>query len=199
MNPFRLIRRYAPAVANLAALLIVPSFPVFAQDVTGVATEDIRSSFLADLESMESKFVELAEAMDSDSYSWRPMEGVRTVSEVYALIAAENYFVPNSWGAEAPEGMTVDGSTFATMAEITDKATILEHLRKSFVHCKEAVANLTDEQMHSEIQFFGAERPVHEAIYLIMGNMHEHLGQAIAYARMNQVVPPWTARRQANR
>ncbi len=199
MNPFRLIRRYAPAVANLAALLIVPSFPVFAQDVTGVATEDIRSSFLADLESMESKFVELAEAMDSDSYSWRPMEGVRTVSEVYALIAAENYFVPNSWGAEAPEGMTVDGSTFATMAEITDKATILEHLRKSFVHCKEAVANLTDEQMHSEIQFFGAERPVHEAIYLIMGDMHEHLGQAIAYARMNQVVPPWTARRQANR
>ncbi len=199
MNPFRLIRRYAPAVANLAALLIVPSFPVFAQDVTGVATEDIRSSFLADLESMESKFVELAEAMDSDSYSWRPMEGVRTVSEVYALIAAENYFVPNSWGAEAPEGMTVDGSTFATMAAITDKATILEHLRKSFVHCKEAVANLTDEQMHSEIQFFGAERPVHEAIYLIMGDMHEHLGQAIAYARMNQVVPPWTARRQANR
>ena len=95
--------------------------------------------------------------------------------------------------------MTVDGSTFGAMAAITDKATIMELLRKSFVHCKEAVANLTDEQMHSEIQFFGAERPVHEAIYLILGDMHEHLGQAIAYARMNQVVPPWTARAQANR
>ena len=153
---------------------------------------------IEELEGMETKFVELADAMGSDTYSWRPMEGVRTVSEVYMLIVAENYFVPNSWGAEAPEGMTIDGSMFGTMAAITDKASIMEHLRSSFVHCKEAMADLTDEQMFSEIMFFGAERPVHEALFLIMGDMHEHLGQAIAYARMNEVVPPWTARRQAN-
>lgn len=45
---------------------------------------------------------------------------------------------------------------------MTDKASIVEHPRKSLGHCKKAVANLTD----------------------------EHLGQAIAHARMNQVVPP---------
>ena len=198
MDPLGMIRRYAPAVVNVAALMVVPSVPIFAQEATGIAVGDVREQYIAQLESMESKFVELADAMGSDTYAWRPMEGVRTVSEVYTLIVAENYVVPNSWGAEAPEGMTIDDSTFGAIAEITDKASIVEHLRRSFAHCKEAVANLTDEQMHSEIEFFGADRPVHEAVFLILGDMHEHLGQAIAYARMNQVVPPWTARRQAN-
>jgi hypothetical protein len=27
---------------------------------------------------------------------------------------------------------------------------------------------------------------------MISGDMHEHLGQLIAYARMNNVVPPWS-------
>jgi len=31
----------------------------------------------------------------------------------------------------------------------------------------------------------------------IASRSHEHLGQSIAYARMNHVVPPWTAREQA--
>ncbi len=50
--------------------------------------------------------------------------------------------------------------------------------------------------MNETIQMFGQERTVQEALFLIVGDMHEHLGQAIAYARMNEVVPPWTARQQ---
>jgi len=30
-------------------------------------------------------------------------------------------------------------------------------------------------------------------IFLILSDAHEHLGQAVAYARMNGIVPPWTA------
>ena len=45
---------------------------------------------------METKFTELAGAMDADMYDWRPMDGVRTVSEVFMLIVAENYFVPSA-------------------------------------------------------------------------------------------------------
>jgi hypothetical protein len=32
---------------------------------------------------------------------------------------------------------------------------------------------------------------------LLLSHAHEHLGQSIAYARTNNVVPPWTAREQA--
>jgi hypothetical protein len=32
-----------------------------------------------------------------------------------------------------------------------------------------------------------------DVIYLMVTHAHEHLGQAIADARMNGIVPPWTA------
>jgi hypothetical protein len=54
------------------------------------------------------------------------------------------------------------------------------------------VGDLSDEKPHSTIQFFGGERSVNDAVFLIVTDMHEHLGQAIAYARVNHVVPPWS-------
>jgi uncharacterized damage-inducible protein DinB len=95
--------------------------------------------------------------------------------------------------------MDVGMTTFGTMAAVTDKAEVVRHLKESFEYCRKTVASLSDEQLHSTIQFYGRDRTVDEALFLIIGDMHEHLGQAIAYARMNQVVPPWTARDQANR
>ncbi len=44
------------------------------------------------------------------------------------------------------------------------------------------------------MSFFGAERSLGEGFYLMASDMHEHLGQAIAYARMNHVVPPGVSR-----
>jgi hypothetical protein len=34
--------------------------------------------------------------------------------------------------------------------------------------------------------------PVHASIATAMADMHELLGQLIAYARRNHVVPPWS-------
>ena len=50
--------------------------------------------------------------------------------------------------------------------------------------------------MHEAIQIFGQETTVQASLFTVVRDMHEHLGQAIAYARMNGVVPPWTARQQ---
>jgi hypothetical protein len=35
------------------------------------------------------------------------------------------------------------------------------------------------------------------AMLLLTSHSHEHLGQSIAYARANNITPPWTAREQA--
>lgn len=151
-----------------------------------------------DVETVSEKFIELAEAMPADKYSWRPMEGVRTVSEVFMLIVAENYAVPEAWGVNRPEGLPEGNAIWSAMSAVTDKAEVLEHLRKSSEFFHHAVSGLDGETLHRNIQFFGQERSVNEAVFVILGDMHEHLGQAIAYARMNQVVPPWTARRNQN-
>ena len=174
------------------ALMVTTSFiPAEAQ-----TSADLRSQYVADLETMQTKFQELAGAMDATQYDWRPMEGVRSVSEVFMLIVAENYVVPAAWGAEAPEGITVSPALFGSLAETTDKADVVSQLERSAAYMLQVVGNLTDEQMDDTIQMFGQDRAVQAALFLIVGDMHEHLGQAIAYARMNEIVPPWTARQQ---
>ncbi len=183
------------AQVAMAVLLGVPTVPTFAQDRSDEFSP--RDQFMQDLETMESKFLELADAMDADMYGWSPMEDVRTVSEVYMLIAGENYVMPSAWGAEPPEGMTeVSFAMFPELAKTVDKAEVLDHLRKSFAYCKQTIEAISDADMNKKISFFGAERSLGESFYLMASDMHEHLGQAIAYARMNHVVPPWTARRQ---
>lgn len=183
------------AQVAMAVLLWVPTVPTFAQDRSDEFNP--RDQFMQDLETMESKFLELADAMDADMYGWSPMEDVRTVSEVYMLIAGENYVMPSAWGAEPPEGMTeVSFAMFGELAKTVDKAEVLDHLRKSFAYCKQTIQAISDADMNKKIRFFGAERSLGESFYLMASDMHEHLGQAIAYARMNHVVPPWTARSQ---
>jgi hypothetical protein len=33
-------------------------------------------------------------------------------------------------------------------------------------------------------------------VYILVADAHEHLGQAVAYARENGIVPPWTMQAQ---
>ncbi|MDH3731934.1 MAG: DinB family protein [Gemmatimonadota bacterium] len=173
--------RNAGAVAAFALALF--AFPAAAQKAT----------FTEDFGTLNEKFSSLADAMGADTYGWRPMEGVRSVSEVYMLIAAEAYFMPSFWGADPPEGMEITNQVFGELSQITEKDAVLEHLEKSFAYATAEFEKLSDDAMEEVIPFFGQERSIADAIYLLLTDMHEHLGQAIAYARTNEVVPPWSA------
>ena len=162
------MRGKLPTVLALSGVLLMPS-AALGQGL------DVKRHVLDDLEAMQSKFTELAGAMESEQYGWRPMEGVRSVSEVYMLIATENYFLPGIWGDEAAE----DAVTFQTMNAVTEKPAVLEHLETSFAYCIASIKGLSDTQLSTKIQFFGRERTVAEALYRMTGDMHEHLGQAM--------------------
>ena len=172
-----------PTILALSSILLVPTTAI-GQGL------NVKDQVMADLETMQSKFTDLAGAMQSDQYAWRPMEGVRSVSEVYMLIAVENYYIPGIWDVEAAEGAL----TFQTMNSVTEKSAVLEHLDRSFAYCMESIEGLTDADLAKKVMFFGSERTVAEALFDMTGDMHEHLGQAIAYARTNHVVPPWSAK-----
>lgn len=201
------VQRGLLTAASLAAMLVLVATPAVAQHEEDRGHEHgdaehtpaVAAQFVSDLETLESKFLDLAGAMSAEQYLWRPMEGVRSVSEVFMLMVAENYLIPMSWDAEPPEGMEIDRGMFRTLSEVTDKPEVQEYLERSFAYYKDVVAGLSAEKLHETIELFGRERQVHEALFAIAADMHEHLGQAIAYARMNQVVPPWTARAQENR
>ena len=92
-------------VVSLMAIMATAalSTPARAQDaISKEAAAALKASFIADLDVVKGKFVGLAEAFPQDKYTWRPMDGVRSVSEVFILAASEGYaFIPTSFGGKA--------------------------------------------------------------------------------------------------
>jgi uncharacterized damage-inducible protein DinB len=44
------------------------------------------------------------------------------------------------------------------------------------------------------VKFLGSDVPAAYVLLRILVHNHEHMGQAIAYARMSGVTPPWSTR-----
>jgi hypothetical protein len=182
-------RRLVVSVAALVATAAL-STPARAQEVISKeAAAVLKAAFIADLDVMKGKFVGLAEAFPQDKYTWRPMDGVRSVAEVFALAASEGYgFVPTSFGGKA--GASREEMT--ALRTQTDKAKLIDALNKGFAHAKAELEALDPAQMTGKRAVMGQQRSAVEAALAIGGDLHEHLGQMIAYARMNKIVPPWS-------
>ena len=172
------------------ALVALPPPAQAGQDVmTKESAAVVKASFLADIDAMRVKFVGLAQAFPADKYAWRPMEGVRSVSEVLMLIASEGYgFAPTALGGKA----AFPREEMAKLSKVTDKAQVIDHLNKAFAHAKQAIEAIDPTTLAGKLKVFGQERTAVEAAMFVAGDMHEHLGQLIAYARMNRIVPPWS-------
>jgi hypothetical protein len=55
---------------------------------------------------------------------------------------------------------------------------------------------LSDADLDKPLKLFGQQTTYRGSIIMITGHTGEHLGQSIAYARMNGIVPPWTEDQQ---
>jgi uncharacterized damage-inducible protein DinB len=180
------MKRIAPALVLTALVLAAASAPAQAP------TTGFRADFLFQQNGVEKEILGLAEATPAEKFSWRPAEGVRSVSEVYMHLVGANYMLPSFAGVKMPEGITRDMEK-----TVTEKAAVIEALKKSFAHLRAAIAGTADADLDKPLKFFGMDSTV-RGLYLVVANHeHEHLGQSIAYARMNGIVPPWTAARQA--
>ena len=177
-------------IAALAAVLLAGApTATHAQDLTPESAAAVKAAYLADMEVMRGKFLGLADAFPQDLYSWRPMEGVRSVSEVLMLIASEGYgFAPRALGADP----ALSREESQGLAEITDKATVIDHLIKGFAYAQETIEAVDPANLVGSREMFGRERSSPELMLFVAGDMHEHLGQLIAYARTNHIVPPWS-------
>lgn len=184
MNQSRMIRVCAFAVFLVCSLT--------AQEKTKMPS-GVQGSFLKLQGNLEKESVSLAGAIPQDKYSWRPMEGVRSISEAFMHMALGNYLVMQLIGVKVPDG--IDLKTFQT--SLTEKDKVIDALKASFVFVDEQVARIPDSDLDREIDFFGNKLTVRDAIVAAANHEHEVLGQAIAYARMNHIVPPWTAEREA--
>ena len=173
-------RRIATAVA---LLLAVPT--ILGAQAT---PEGLRGEFLRQFDSSMQKFEALARAMPESAYSWSPGGGVMPVARVYAHVARYNYAYPaQSLNVAAPQGVDL-----ATMESLTSKADLVALLQRSGEHVRAAVRTGSDADWAGTTQLYGREVQRWTVLLQLLAHMNEHLGQSIAYARMNGVVPPWS-------
>lgn len=147
---------------------------------------------VSDIEGMHEKFKALAGAFDESQYDWRPMEGVRSVREVLGLAIAEAHLFPTGWGYDAPSTSEPGFMAELDRAAALSKPEMIRELDASFAFLIGVVEGMSEAERMADGEYFGQPMPVHASVATAMNDMHEHLGQLIAYARTNQVVPPWS-------
>src|ERR1051326_2797715 len=124
------------------------------------APKGFRGDFLNQMKDAESKLMDLAQAMPDSSYGWRPMEGVRSVSEVYIHIAGANYLFPRFFGVKPPAGLEKDAEK-----TITEKSKVIDYMKKSFDHIRQAVLATSDDSLNNPTKMFGEETTYRGAIF----------------------------------
>ena len=150
-------RRVVSASFLALAVVVMLSPAASAQDVISAeAAAEVKASFIANLDAMREKFVALAEAFPEDKYSWRPMDGVRSVSEVLMLIATEGYgFAPTALGAEAAKTR----EEIQELRMLTDKAQVIEQLEHGLRLCEGPARGDRSSHAHRHSGSAGAHGP----------------------------------------
>jgi uncharacterized damage-inducible protein DinB len=161
---------------------------------TSASAQGLMLDMHRDAAGVQKKFIDLANAIPEASYSWHP-NGARSVGEVLLHIAGENYLIPSFMGKPIPAGVAINAADMKTVeayeARKLTKAQIVAELQASFANLHAALPG-TDANLNENIKFFGQDITRQRAVIGTINHLHEHLGQLIAYARSNNVVPPWS-------
>lgn len=176
------IRRLILAGIGAAMMIMV------AQTASAQIPPGVGEGWLGELDHASRQLVQLAEAIPAEKYSWRPAPAVRSVSEVFMHLAIANHFLLAQTGV-AP---AVDLKSLGKEPEKskTAKDEVIAFFKSSFEPVRASYAT-ADKQ--KKVKLFGNKEVAVDGVFMrILVHNHEHMGQMIAYARMNGVVPPWS-------
>jgi uncharacterized damage-inducible protein DinB len=162
-------------VGALAVALMVP--------LAQAQSAGMQVAFAKDAGTLSDKFTGLARVM-LGKYDWKPGQGVRSVGDVFNLIVRENGMLVGV--------LSGTPNTGAQPAPITDPEKLQEALKASYANLQKAITRLSDDDLQAPVKLFGRDMTMRDALMHILADQHEHLGQSIAYARSNGVVPPWS-------
>jgi uncharacterized damage-inducible protein DinB len=161
-----------------------------------VQRRTVMTELVESIEAAEQKIVGLAEAIPADKFGWRPADGVRSVGEVVMHVAADNYLLTAIGGTPAPASTGIKADDYSTVQmyeqTVPGKADAVAALKASFAHLRSAMSEIPDARLGESVNMFGRQATMQTLWLMTTTHMHEHLGQLIAYARSNAVVPPWS-------
>jgi uncharacterized damage-inducible protein DinB len=177
-----------PLLVALSAGALAQSSDAAASADHTAPSYDMKGQSLADLQVVQKKFVDLANAIPADKLTWRPTDDSRSFAEVFLHVAGERYGILALMGTAPPAGF--DGKTFEKST--TDRARIVEELNKSWEFTQKTINGMSNAEFAKLLPKLGPQANAGDVIYILVADAHEHLGQVVAYARANGIVPPWT-------
>lgn len=172
---------------TLGALAVLSLAAPLSGQAPPAAPAGVRGEILAQFDDAATKLLQLAEAIPAEKYVWRPAAGVRSVSQVLMHVSGANPFILGMAGVPALPGFPPDAEN-----TVTDKAQVIEQLRRSSEYVRAAIRGMPDADLDKPATLFGRPSTKRNILLLTATHAHEHLGQLIAYARSNGVVPPWS-------
>ncbi len=188
-------RFWLPALAVMAGLASFATAPLAAQAVSSSAEfEAWRKVQKEDIDGLRKKFIALAKAVPASKLGWRPMEGTRSFHDVFAHVAAEGNTETAMFGGKLPAGSLADfDAEEARLSRLSDDQ-LIAVMDKSMQSLGTTLAKLSLDKMNTSIIYYGQPTLPRIATTYTLNDLHEHLGQLVSYARMNQIVPPWSKR-----
>ncbi|GAA5221401.1 DinB family protein [Membranihabitans marinus] len=135
------------------------------------------------------KIMQLLDEVSDDELAWRPEEDVRSFGEVFAHVISANYFFASKLGAEIPESVDMKSIEM----DYDTKSELKKGLESSYALVLHTIGDISDDGLTEMVEFpMPGDYTQLSTILIIMSHSNEHLGQLIAYARINGIVPPWS-------
>jgi uncharacterized damage-inducible protein DinB len=138
--------------------------------------------------------MQLAKAIPSDKYNWRPTPETRSTAEVLAHIA---------YGVELMVDIALEQPSQEDLQkrfpvqrskenEPRTKEQVIALLEQQFAAARKRIEPLRAGLLGRDALFFGRPTTIRGILALVDGHISEHLGQLVVYARVNGIVPPWS-------
>jgi len=167
-------------------------------DVELLAVRDVperpaAADLLQPLGELQAKALRLAAAIPQDKYGWRPAPGVRSFQEVFLHIAYGTHLMMRAADGAPRDALTreIEENQKAEKQSMS-KEQVIAAMREAFTAFRSALESESAGSLRREVDFFGTATTRGGVLANIDTHIAEHVGQAIAYARMNGIVPPWS-------
>jgi hypothetical protein len=148
----------------------------------------LAKELVATFQRASTELLDIAEVMPADKYGFKPVADMSSFGDQLVHVAGiVQRFVDVSKNAPAA------APHHGPMA----KPEVIALLKTTFQSAQEQMTSLTDAQLLEPVKFPFGDRTVTRATFWQgpLYQLRNHYGQLVVYLRMNNIVPPATARR----
>ncbi len=178
----------------MGTILLVAAVAMCMPRVTHADPTAMETDVIGNMMDAGKKVMQLADAFPDKKLDYRPGKGVRSTREVLLHVIGGNYMLPTMLGANTGKTMQ---EAMALEKTTPGKADLQKMLKESYDVASSAIGGVAESDLDTQVDFFGQKMSKRSLMLVIASHSHEHLGQLIAYARVNGITPPWTAAQEA--